>query len=100
MSMHALSRDTEAFPHHCIYAQVDVPRGPDDAPEDEGEEEDGDGFEGDEETIEIRFVPDDPASGDPTTKLRVVSPPTIGAQSPSGSRGHYWTSAAGPILSH
>lgn len=64
MSMHALSRDTEAFPHPCIYAQVEVPREPRDEDEDaDGDNEDDAAFDGDEQTIELRFVPDESGAG-------------------------------------
>lgn len=74
MSMHALSRDTEAFPHPCIYAQVEVPRDPDAEENDEDENGDDEGFEGDEQTIELRFVPDDASTGEPHTPAAAQSP--------------------------
>jgi nucleotide-sensitive chloride channel 1A len=62
ISMHAVSRDTTAFPAACIYMQVDgvdgvVPERPSggEAEADEEEEEE-------EQVTEVHIVPADPAS--------------------------------------
>lgn len=57
ISMHAIARDTEAFPKPCVYIQLDegsVGMGPG-GDEDESEEE--------EESAELRLVPADDNQG-------------------------------------
>ncbi|EKX31220.1 hypothetical protein GUITHDRAFT_122575 [Guillardia theta CCMP2712] len=73
--VHAISRDTSAFPHPCIYCQVladdavremiancsqSAPDAKMNGAEEEEEEEEEEGMEGDEPSHEMRFVMDDP----------------------------------------
>ncbi|XP_078152101.1 nucleotide-sensitive chloride conductance regulator (ICln) family protein [Carex rostrata] len=56
ISLHAVSRDPEAYPQPCIYTQIDI--------EEEGEESDGSGSDSGEDTeiskiTEMRFLPSD-----------------------------------------
>lgn len=58
ISMHAVARDTEAFPKPCVYIQLDegsVGMGAE-AEEDEGEEEE-------DESAELRLVPAQDSEG-------------------------------------
>ena len=79
--MHAVSRETDDFPHASIYCQVEQPADGEEEEEgddDEGPEKEKEGEgEGDTDAAsaaegdpvvratEVRFVPDDPAAGQP-----------------------------------
>ena len=88
MGVHGVSRDTEAFPHACIFAQVEAVR-PEPGFGDEGEEaaatagdgeeeEEDDEDEEEDETVDLRFVPPNPADGAvpawaPALRLRLLT---------------------------
>ena len=56
IALHAVSRDTTSFPHHCVYLQCVRP-----AFEGEGGEGEGEGEEEEEEeVVEYRLVPPSP----------------------------------------